>query len=158
MCSLGLTAFMVATTIIRVAGIIYMDQVDTIWGLYWTLISAEIGVLMAAATAFRTFFVTHQNSKDSKPKERLRYSFPRFLLGKLGVLGDTVDVEKGYESSEAPHAQIISMRTSISRSGKAEFDTSTQANHPSQPDANDPTNKSMNSRLLSLSANGNLYF
>ena len=49
---------MIAVTLIRVSGIIAGDAIDATWGTYWQYLSAEVGLLMSTATAFRTFFVS----------------------------------------------------------------------------------------------------
>ena len=66
-CSLGLTIVLVALTITRVAGIKDNGSVDSVWETYWQSISAELGVFLAAASAFRAFFVSRKQDKGYKP-------------------------------------------------------------------------------------------
>jgi hypothetical protein len=61
--SLRLTIFLIIATIVRVSGIRYHGETDTVWESYWNIISAEIGVIMAAATAFRSFFVARSREQ-----------------------------------------------------------------------------------------------
>ena len=49
---------MIALTLTRVSGIVAGDAIDATWGTYWQYLSAEVGLLMSTATAFRTFFVS----------------------------------------------------------------------------------------------------
>ncbi|KAI9034934.1 Glycineserine hydroxymethyltransferase [Aspergillus affinis] len=74
-CSLCLTIIMASISIIRVSLFIYQGVVDVIWGLFWQFLAAEVGVFLAAAAAFRSFFVTRKNSKNTTPP----YSIKRFV-------------------------------------------------------------------------------
>jgi hypothetical protein len=132
MFSLCLTAFMIATTIARVSGLIYHGMVDTIWETYWTLISAEVGVFMAAGTAFRTFFVTRSRSKSYKPQENLKYFFPASFAAKFGrkradPFGDSLDDtnSRGRLPRNIPRAHMTGMRTFIDEQGEIQPTTQT---------------------------------
>ena len=72
-CSLCLTFVLVALSITRVAGLVYHGAVDMIWEVYWQSLSTELGVFLAAASTFRSFFVA-QRQKKSPPS-----SFNRWL-------------------------------------------------------------------------------
>ncbi|KAF3483776.1 uncharacterized protein GIQ15_03100 [Arthroderma uncinatum] len=76
--SLCLTILMSIVTIIRGAGVYYKGLVDTNWETYWVVICAEVGVCLAAATAFRSFFISRKEYKSVSPptgfKYRWRYS------------------------------------------------------------------------------------
>jgi hypothetical protein len=48
---------MIVITIIRVSGILLDDEVDAVWGIYWLILSAEVGITMTAMIAFRAIFV-----------------------------------------------------------------------------------------------------
>ncbi|KAM5495826.1 hypothetical protein McaMca56_005174 [Microsporum canis] len=65
--SLCLTILMSIVTIIRGAGVYYKGLVDTNWETYWVIICAEIGVCLAAATAFRSFFIARKEYKTMSP-------------------------------------------------------------------------------------------
>ncbi|KAF2710376.1 hypothetical protein K504DRAFT_476355 [Pleomassaria siparia CBS 279.74] len=130
MASLCLTIFMMISTIARVAGLIYNGAVDSIWETYWTLISAEVGVFLAAATAFRTFFVTRNNSKAYTPRqESKRFFAPSFVAKfqrkKKSDLDETLDTQQGYGLPNVPRGQITGMRTFIDRQGKSQHTQTT---------------------------------
>ena len=128
MSSLCLTVFMMATTITRLAGLIYNDMVDTIWEIYWTLISGEVGVFLAAATAFRSFFVARKASKHGTPQQQAQRFFSasfvaKFNRKKRSTLDDTMDSrkEKGvFGLPRVPRAQITGLRTFIDEHGKVQ--------------------------------------
>lgn len=60
--TLCLTTVIIALTIVRVSGLRRGTKVDSTWETYWQFISAEIGLTMTAATAFRTFYVSQISS------------------------------------------------------------------------------------------------
>ncbi|KAH8423132.1 uncharacterized protein LDX57_000888 [Aspergillus melleus] len=74
-CSLCLTIIMASLSIIRVSGFVYYGMSDVIWGLYWQFLAAEVGVFLAAAVAFRSFFVARKNNRNGTPP----YSIKRFV-------------------------------------------------------------------------------
>lgn len=64
---------MMATTVTRFAGLIYDDIVDTMWEIFWTLTSGEVGGFLAAATAFRSFFVSRKQSRYTAKQQAQRF-------------------------------------------------------------------------------------
>jgi hypothetical protein len=76
---------MAMATIIRVAGIRYKGgvAVDTVWAVYWQLIEAEIGVFMASATAFRTFFIARSREESNRALAKKRF-WSRTSTPKIG--------------------------------------------------------------------------
>ncbi|KAJ5885521.1 hypothetical protein N7495_010031 [Penicillium taxi] len=60
MSSLCLTIFLVALSITRCAGLIYRGTVDDVWEVFWITMSANLGVFLAAASAFRSFFASQK--------------------------------------------------------------------------------------------------
>ncbi|EMD68471.1 hypothetical protein GGP41_003316 [Bipolaris sorokiniana] len=134
--SLCLTVIMMATTVARLAGLINNDMVDTIWELYWTVVSAQVGVFLAAATAFRSFFVSRKNSKALTPKEQAQRFFSASFAAKFNrkrkdtLLDDTLEsgTEKGPLGLPAvPRAQMTGLRTFINDQGEIQ---SIQVNSP----------------------------
>lgn len=129
MFSLGLTVFMMATTIARVSGIIHHGMVDTVWGPYFTVISAEVGIFMVSATTFRTFFVTRSRSKSYKLKESIKYFFPTSIVAKFGrrKMDSHDDSQyddpkpKGLLPHDIPRAYITGIRTFIDEQGKTQI-------------------------------------
>ncbi|KAJ5946524.1 hypothetical protein N7454_003363 [Penicillium verhagenii] len=81
--SLCLTFVLVALSITRVAGLKYHKQVDLIWETYWQSMSAELGVFLAAASAFRAFFVSQKQNKAYVPAyaQKLRISSNKASVG-----------------------------------------------------------------------------
>ncbi|KAL4801044.1 hypothetical protein BDV19DRAFT_352616 [Aspergillus venezuelensis] len=77
-CSLCLTIVMIALSITRVCGLVDGDAIDTIWQTYWQFLSSEIGVFLASAVAFRSFFTAR--TQASSP---IRYSIKRALKQSL---------------------------------------------------------------------------
>ncbi|PWY71379.1 hypothetical protein BO83DRAFT_427980 [Aspergillus eucalypticola CBS 122712] len=72
--SLCLTVVMIILSIVRVSGLVYRDIVDTVWETYWQFLSAEVGVFLAAAVSFRSFFVAQNRTLSPPP-----FSVKRFL-------------------------------------------------------------------------------
>ncbi|EDU46727.1 conserved hypothetical protein [Pyrenophora tritici-repentis Pt-1C-BFP] len=128
MSSLCLTVFMMATTVTRLAGLIYNEMVDTIWEIYWALISAEVGVFLAAATAFRSFFVARKASKNGTPQQQAQRFFSasfvaKFNRKKRSTLDDSMDSSKErgvFGLPRVPRPQITGLRTFIDDHGRVQ--------------------------------------
>ena len=96
--TLCLTLAMIAVTIIRVSGLKTPDgQTDALWVCYWNIISAEIGIIMTAATAFRTLFVSRNGAGRNNPPavhkpnitSRLPFSWSSWLMASKRYLQRT---------------------------------------------------------------------
>ena len=120
---------MMATTVARLAGLIYNDMVDTIWEAYWTQISGEVGVFLAAATAFRSFFVSRKHSKSYTAKQQAQRFFSTSFAArfnrknKRNTLDDTLDSkqEKGlFGLPIAPRPQMTGLQTFIDAQGRSQ--------------------------------------
>lgn len=63
-----LTVLVITATIIRVSGLRSPEgQIDPVWEEYWSLIAAEVGVMMTGMTAFRALFVAqHGNGGEHR--------------------------------------------------------------------------------------------
>ena len=74
--SLCLTVCMIAVTIVRMSGIVYTDgqSIDAVWEIFWSFISAEVGLLMSTLTAFRAFFVSRSTRNFDPHAKRSWYS------------------------------------------------------------------------------------
>ncbi|KAJ4290922.1 hypothetical protein N0V90_010118 [Kalmusia sp. IMI 367209] len=83
MLSLCLTVFIIAITIVRMAGFASHGQVDIIWEVYWLILAAEVGLIMAAAITFRIFFVSW-NAKKASPPEQVQHFFSESGVGSSG--------------------------------------------------------------------------
>jgi hypothetical protein len=121
--SLCLTAFIIATTVIRVAfmawdptGLGYHTTIDVIWVFYWSLVSAEVAIFMAAAISFRIFFVAHKRRSNLTPQEQARKffkeSFLRRAYRKESDTLESIDNDR-YSLPEIPRAYMTGMRTYI---------------------------------------------
>lgn len=51
---------MIAVTLTRASGLVNNHTVDATWGLFWQYMSAQVGLILSTATAFRTFFVARR--------------------------------------------------------------------------------------------------
>ena len=54
---------MIAVTLTRASGILNHAGIDATWETYWQYLSAEVGLLMATATAFRSFFIARSRRR-----------------------------------------------------------------------------------------------
>ncbi|KAH7418055.1 hypothetical protein BKA64DRAFT_716848 [Cadophora sp. MPI-SDFR-AT-0126] len=111
--SLCLTIVIIAVTIIRASGIRHGNSIDSVWETYWQVISAEVGLIMTSATAFRTFFVARSAARQrQRDQNRVRHDWTaRFCkiqmpssvsLKTLRVSNstdDTRDIERGIEGA-----------------------------------------------------------
>jgi hypothetical protein len=61
--SLCLTVFVIAVTLVRASGLRAGSNIDSVWKVYWSFIAAEVGLIMAAATAFRSIFVARASER-----------------------------------------------------------------------------------------------
>ncbi|KAJ5730246.1 uncharacterized protein N7483_004754 [Penicillium malachiteum] len=68
--SLCLTSILVALSVARAVGLRFRDEDYDVWEMYWLTQSANFSVLLAAASAFRSFFVAHRQSKASQPESQ----------------------------------------------------------------------------------------
>lgn len=64
--SLCLTAIIIGVTVIRFYGLRSGDTIDSIWEIYWVLVSAVVGLTLTAVTAFRTFFVSRRKKNGAQ--------------------------------------------------------------------------------------------
>ena len=59
---------MIMMTITRMSGIKLDGQVDQVWETYFIVLAAEIGIVLVAVSAFRSFFVSRQRRADHRAK------------------------------------------------------------------------------------------
>lgn len=109
--SLCLTIVIIAVTIIRASGIRQGTTIDSVWETYWQVISAEVGLIMTSATAFRTFYVARsvaqQRQRDqNQPRHEWTHRLGKINLPSLSSLktirisnstANTQDIERGSE-------------------------------------------------------------
>ena len=87
--SLCLSIVMIVATVIRGSGIQYQGKVDHIWETYWIFVAGEVGLILTAITAFRSFFVARQNARDdpARTPSWYRRSKERLLRYKASMGG-----------------------------------------------------------------------
>lgn len=104
---------MIIITVIRVSGVVHKGIFDIIWQMYWLALGGEVGIFMAAAVAFRTFFVAKSHSRDATPPEHRRFfkSASRRRFRDRDCIG--LDSEDGSVLPRIPGAQLTGMRTFI---------------------------------------------
>jgi hypothetical protein len=114
---------MIATTIIRLSGLINKGVVDALWTSYWNVISAEVGIFMAAAIAFRSLFVANSKSKapQDPPKRYFGDSFLRVFHRKKSSTWDESQAD-ATELPRIPRAQLTGMRSFIDAQGRSRVD------------------------------------
>ncbi|KAF2686160.1 hypothetical protein K458DRAFT_471604 [Lentithecium fluviatile CBS 122367] len=118
--SLGLTAFMIVITIIRVSGLIKDGHVDTIWEIYWLALSGEVGIFMAAAIAFRSFFVTRGQSQAwTPPRKESGWFSSAFSKGSRKRGNNDLDTGYGAGLPDIPRAHLTGIRSFIESEGKS---------------------------------------
>ncbi|MCJ1384837.1 hypothetical protein MMC17_007955 [Xylographa soralifera] len=132
--SLCLTVILVIVTIVRVSGLRLDGKIDSVWETYWIIIGAEVGLILAACTAFRMLFV-HNNEKlqqsprggwqwYTKSKRLLRRTFtPRTWRTKsTGGSSDRSSGEQNHANMadlpQIPHGTMTGVRTFINGRGK----------------------------------------
>ena len=104
---------MIIATVIRGSGIQYQGKVDHIWETYWIFVAGEVGLILTAVTAFRSFFVARQNQRDEaeepswyrRSKERLKLKFRSKGSSDTAWTGDSDETkvgEAGYFDNRLP--------------------------------------------------------
>jgi hypothetical protein len=120
--SLCLTIFLIVITIVRVSGLVSKDTVDNVWEIYWTLLSAEVGIILAAGISFRALFVSRSNSKklNLSPQDQARQFFKRSYLSRKRRK-DTFDTISETEAGlpGIPRAYMTGVRTFIDDQGRS---------------------------------------
>lgn len=138
---LGLTILTILCTVIRAAGINtghHIKSIDSIWGTYWQYVAANIALMMTAATAFRTFFISGVNNREApalqsketwyiKSRKFIRYKLtPRSWRSKRSPEntgdGDKASWNRPYELHfQAPRATMTGIRTFIHGQGRTKI-------------------------------------
>ena len=62
---------MILVTITRIAGLRIHGAVDGVWQSYFQIVAAEIGIILASVSTYRTLFVSHQRGKIIKAKKSI---------------------------------------------------------------------------------------
>ena len=133
---------MILVTITRISGMKLNDEVDQVWGSYFMIIAAEIGIILTAVTAFRALFVSRYKSekkgkgaKGSSGQRAHWYSQNTNLLRLVFTLSLWRSKSRGQSTSEGyeadknghfpmgnlpdiPRAHMTGVRTVIDGRGK----------------------------------------
>ena len=68
-CSLCLTIVVIIFTVTRASGLEWQSKLDVLWEVYFQIVAAEVGLILASMTAFRALFVSRTaRNQDSPPK------------------------------------------------------------------------------------------
>ncbi|KAL2784049.1 hypothetical protein BJX66DRAFT_344404 [Aspergillus keveii] len=80
--TLCLTTVFLALNIARLAGLWRDGAVDTVWNIYWQIVVTEVGVFLAAAASFRSFFVVRNRNERPAPAVSVRGALKNHLTGR----------------------------------------------------------------------------
>ncbi|EPE28708.1 hypothetical protein GLAREA_09829 [Glarea lozoyensis ATCC 20868] len=106
--SLCLTVILIIVTIIRASGLVNKGKLDTTWEIFWQIMSAEIGIMIATATTFRALFVARDAEKGvaSKAKQTPGSTSSRTLTKKKpSEKSYEEEVEAGSHLADLPPPQ-----------------------------------------------------
>ena len=141
---------MIIVALVRASGLRTSKAIDSVWGTYWQFISAEVGLIMTAVTAFRTLFISRSERSRQSPRRAWHwYAKSKGLLKRTlipgawrsnfadkSVRGSKEPSYKAAELPNIPRATITGIRTFINRRGKTQTGPS-QIMHSEIMDDND---------------------
>lgn len=84
--SLCLTVIVVILTVTRASGLEWQDELDVLWEVYFQIVAAEVGLVLASTTAFRALFVSRAARNQHSPQNH-----PSLLLKNKNVLKQLLD-------------------------------------------------------------------
>ena len=136
--SLCLTIIIIIIAIIRSSSLRVKGKIDPVWALYWQYITAEVGIIMAALTAFRQFFVARSNEKgqqlselfqqwSSRSKQLIRRILTPSTWGTKTMSGNTTgkgDGDQSYILPPVPRGTMTGIRTFINGQGRSKMGAS----------------------------------
>ena len=94
-------------------------DLDFVWQVYWQYVEVSIGILVASATAFRTFFVQRATRHSAINKSTPVSQFAERFRERLRIRSRELDTESNYGlEGEIPGAEITGLRTLINDNGK----------------------------------------
>ncbi|KAI4184917.1 MAG: hypothetical protein LQ346_006018 [Caloplaca aetnensis] len=158
--SLCLTAVIILVTITRIAGIKRAGAIDSVWESYFLIVGAEVGIILASVSTYRTLFVSHRKATFDKVGKRARDQqspsspvkglFKRVFLSspwrsKVKEGQSTPDEEKGQHHDsfdteglpEIPRAHMTGVRTFINARGKGTDGSNVMESRMTQDDDDD---------------------
>ena len=74
---------MIAITLTRASGLVNDDGVDATWEVFWQYMSAQVGLILSTATAFRTLFIARSRRS---PQVTHHAAWYRTLLRRLNQM------------------------------------------------------------------------
>lgn len=146
-------------TITRIAGIKSGGQVDGVWESYFLIVAAEVGIILASVSTYRTLFVSHRRGDMAKARRGLEdqehfYSPTRELFKRVLIPSPwrskarepstpAEDKEHRYDDvdvgdlPEIPRAYMTGVRTFINGRAKGTDDADVMASRMTQDDDDD---------------------
>ena len=153
--SLCLTVVMIIFTIVRVSGVLTPSgKLDTLWDDFWNIISAEVGLIMTSATAFRVLYSSKTSTEGHKrasildkswistfirssermiiravqPRSRNSHGSAKLydLTGDLDLSEHRKDLPR-VELCTLPRAHMTGLRTAVGNAGRTHVSTSTES-------------------------------
>ncbi|KAL8753060.1 MAG: hypothetical protein Q9184_005536 [Pyrenodesmia sp. 2 TL-2023] len=157
--SLCLTAIIILVTITRIAGIKRGGQVDGVWESYFLMVAAEVGIILASVSTYRTLFVSHRRRDTAKARRGLGdqehfYSPTKELIKRVWIPSpwrskarepSTPDEKKEHHYDhvdmeglpEIPRAYMTGVRTFINGGVKGTDNADVMGSRITQDDADD---------------------
>ena len=68
-CSLCLTTVVIVFTVTRAGGLERRDKLDVLWEIYFQIVAAEVGLILASMTTFRALFVSRAARDQHSPQK-----------------------------------------------------------------------------------------
>lgn len=129
----------------RASGLEWQDKLDVLWEIYFQIVAAEVGLILAAMTSFRALFVSRAARNRRSPESHASFwvkgklAVRRYLDPRLWRSKHSQDMTRGQESGTTnvgfdrklpsfPRATMTGINTFINHSGEApklEFEFST---------------------------------
>lgn len=153
------------------------DSIDSIWETYWQFAAANLAIIMTAATAFRTFFVTRATKERVPEPAGLKKSWytkgRRLLLSafslasrrskpKADISGDDRNSNDAMELNyPIPRGTITAIRTIINGSSRTKVENSQIMHSMDGGESEDswpPSTKGMNAQAIKVQQDITLRF
>lgn len=135
--SLCLTIVVITVTAIRASGMLSDDMIDPVWGIYWQFVSAVVGLVLTAVTAFRTFFVSRRKMNKAQPplQREMWYTKGRKYIKRslspwtwrshsIERRPSEQNLDDSVELPQIPHGTLTGIRTFIDGQGRTWADDS----------------------------------
>ena len=113
-CSLCLTVIVVIFTVTRASGLEWQDKLDVLWEVYFQIVAAEVGLILASTTAFRALFVSRAARTHHSPQDHPSSSL---LLKSKTVLKQLLDPRQWMSTRSKTTARAHTHDSEISKHG-----------------------------------------